>query len=677
MKIKLIIFNILIFLIFLCVFNISLLAQIDSLKIEDTPIIIGDSLSIADSLKTKLPPKAFLISFDDKFSDTLISTFDISKKEIDKLDYRYVGNILSYLPFSRIRDFGYLGAPNEPSLFTFGYGNFSLISDDFYFSNGWNNSNDLNKIQTESISSFKVEPLHRSFLFGMNNNPVALNIITSDSIKNKPISRIRYYQASYDEGFIDAFFSARVLPRFAIALRVTNSSIGNNYTNSNFGSWKAHVKGIYKLSDSLFSKINYYHLKLNTALNGGIDVNELLINPLATNNTIYSNQAPVFYSTLSNTKTSNTLSASLYGNFIPTGYTEISFSYSHNKDQYKRVLNDSLKINFENKYSVLASKIKYDIKFDKFSSTISAGYEQIDFNIEGINFDDKQNSFFTSAILNYSFFNGLLKPSLMGKYSKYDSQSNNGFGIDLVLNTHKNIKFLLGFSNFDKPFSIIESVYLPNKIESNYTTMFSSIELNSKITNSSISYFNMKSKNTPIPLFNNSDIRLPTSEIIFRNTEDINTSGVNINANLELWNILITSNFNYYWQSDNSLIPQEANFNLTSGLYYVDTLFNSNLDLKTGFTFYLFDNLSYRVYDFQKMRSTGYYLDNNIVRQFNYYDIENDNYRIDFLLAGRIQDAATFYFIFENILGNNYFVVPYYPMPEGGIKIGISWDFLD
>jgi hypothetical protein len=50
------------------------------------------------------------------------------------------------------------------------------------------------------------------------------------------------------------------------------------------------------------------------------------------------------------------------------------------------------------------------------------------------------------------------------------------------------------------------------------------------------------------------------------------------------------------------------------------------------------------------MRST--HLGNNYgsILKLNLVDVINDKYRLDFYLAGRIQDAATFYFIFENIL---------------------------
>ena len=647
------------------------------MNIAKPPINIGDSSLAVDTLKAAPSQKDFLVSFKKKYNSKDFLTFTKAKKEIDRLDYKYTGNVLSYLPFSSIADLGHLGAPNEPNIYGFGHENISLNIDNFLLNTRWNSSTDINRVQTESIYKLKIEPLHRAFLFGNNNKISAIHILTNDSLQQKPISRFRYYQASNEEGFVDASFSARVLPRLALSFRITHSSVDDNYVNSEFGTWKVNFKSIYKLMDSLYAKVDYHHLKLSTSLNGGVDVENLIANPLATDNSIYNNQAPVLFEDRTNTTTSNLISGSLYGNLIPTGYTELIFSYNKNIDVFKRSVSDSLSIKNENEYSTTAGKFIHDVIFDDFSSRFTLGYESVEYNIEGIDYYETESNYFATAILNYNFFKGILKPGIFGKASEYNSQSNNGFGLDLHVQPLANLSLLFGYSKFDRPYSIIEMPYIDNKIKSDVNTLFASLEFKSKITTTSISYFNVESSNNAIPVFNNEDITLSSTKIIFSGTEDLKTSGVNINSRVQLWNILLANNYNYFWHDENTLIPQGAQFNLTTGLYYVDTLFNSNLDLKTGFTFHLFDNIDYQVYDFQQMRSSSYYLENNIITPFKFYDVENDNYRLDFLLAGRIQESATFYFIYENILGNNYYVVPYYPMPEGGIKIGISWDFLD
>jgi hypothetical protein len=51
--------------------------------------------------------------------------------------------------------------------------------------------------------------------------------------------------------------------------------------------------------------------------------------------------------------------------------------------------------------------------------------------------------------------------------------------------------------------------------------------------------------------------------------------------------------------------------------------------------------------------------------------------KLDFTLAGEIKGAAIFYFIWENLLGNQYYITPYYPMPERNIRFGLAWELFN
>ena len=93
-------------------------------------------------------------------------TYSTTKKEIDRLDYKYTGDVLSYLPFSSIADLGHLGAPNEPNIYGFGFGNISLNIDNFLLNTRWNASTDLNRVQTESIYNLKLSQFIELFYSG-------------------------------------------------------------------------------------------------------------------------------------------------------------------------------------------------------------------------------------------------------------------------------------------------------------------------------------------------------------------------------------------------------------------------------------------------------------------------------------------------------------------------------
>jgi len=64
-----------------------------------------------------------------------------------------------------------------------------------------------------------------------------------------------------------------------------------------------------------------------------------------------------------------------------------------------------------------------------------------------------------------------------------------------------------------------------------------------------------------------------------------------------------------------------------------------------------------------------------------YYDFESENfesaYQVDFTIAGIIQKVAIVYFSWENLFDKQYFIVPYYPMRERGIRFGLAWEMFN
>ena len=99
-------------------------------------------------------------------------------------------------------------------------------------------------------------------------------------------------------------------------------------------------------------------------------------------------------------------------------------------------------------------------------------------------------------------------------------------------------------------------------------------------------------------------------------------------------------------------------FQTQTGLYYTSKLFNDNLDLKTGFVFYY----------------TG---TNNVFTNEHGVTEVPSSYKLDFTLAGEIQKTAIVYFLWQNLLGNDYYITPYYPMPTRNIRFGFAWELFN
>ena len=119
------------------------------------------------------------------------------------------------------------------------------------------------------------------------------------------------------------------------------------------------------------------------------------------------------------------------------------------------------------------------------------------------------------------------------------------------------------------------------------------------------------------------------------------------------WKLLLESYLSYYHTTDNKLIGVPE-FQTQTGLYYTSKLFNDNLDLKTGFVFYYTG------------KNNVYTYEQGLV------EVPASN-KLDFTLAGEIQKIAIVYFTWQNLLDNNYYIIPYYPMPSRNIRFGVAW----
>jgi hypothetical protein len=140
-----------------------------------------------------------------------------------------------------------------------------------------------------------------------------------------------------------------------------------------------------------------------------------------------------------------------------------------------------------------------------------------------------------------------------------------------------------------------------------------------------------------------------------------------VKLNYKFWLFLLETNTSYYIKTkyDSSLenyIDETANipdWQFIGGLYVNDLFFDNNLDLKAGFKFYYTGEIN---------SSVRWWWGSTIVEPTN---------KLDFNLAGEIQKVAIFYFQWENLFGNEYYITPHYPMPERNIKFGIAWELFN
>lgn len=652
------------------IISFKLLAQVenDTLSIKDTLYNFSKNEIKDFSNKENLIP-LFIEPLD-------YSSAFISKDKINNSSYRYFGDLL-FNPFANIRDYGFIGYPNTLSLYGNSPNSVSILKDGILINERFSNYFNLNLIQTEEIDSIEIIPLTRGALYSSYITPSSVNIITKDFLPAEPYSRVRYYQGPDREAFVNGYFNAEILKKVFLSFSITNRIKDAVYQNSDFSIWQGILKLKYLLSNNLNLTFSYNINDYKVGFNGGIDYDSVLKLTPKTEDLLYDPiGAPVLLPNgkikLTNHSPRITIKSKLF-NWLRSDF---NFFYLLNESEYKteefgyleeKVLgiNSFSKINF--------NKIELGLILDYEKAKIHLDRD-FDFNLASIFTDlSKFNSNKSSDIFSFgSYFslkpfedrfiisifykNSLINEQIDAKYylannfihnayNYSNNLTNSSTGLNLNSKITDNISVYLGYSLIGK--------YL-KKTNLDYLLFESAIKYRDDFIEASLRYF----KNEYEDLMYSINSRFP----IFYHLYSLgNISGFSSDISIKYKIILFDFKTNYFWRSKSEKVYNIPTYSSKIGLYYIDNLFNKNLDLKAGVIFNLIGNqITIR----------------EIHNSFNLIST-NPVQTIDFSLSGTIQKRATLFFTWENLFNKRYFLTPYYPMPERNIRFGVNWEFIN
>jgi TonB-dependent Receptor Plug Domain/Putative porin len=569
----------------------------------------------------------------------------INRETFDRIPYRYTGDLLKYFDLENMRDFGFIGYPNETFIYGAGNNGVSYLEDGILQNNRVTNSLDLNDIQSEYIDSIEVVPSPRSFLYGPLNNTAAVNFITRDFTSPKPYSRIKYDQGPYGEAMVDALFNEVLFDRLDAAFDITNRKTDGSYANSDFSIWQVNVQLKYFLSNKINILGSYNFIHSQQGINGGVnvdtiaqvtsDINSYLYDPLL---------APVNNPDRRETDKWHYFNLRMLGRFDQNSHTDLNFYYKFSSQEIDDDLSNVSKASDEGK--IYGANLKENYSYDIINLNFNGNYEHEELIADSLIYGTPNNNKWNrnllsaSAVFSINLLDSAFIPSVYYKYLNDDLTNENygGIGFDMEYLLNKNIKIYAGHSDYSSPDEV-------NKIHDD--------EVGGSL---SLPYLFLDAK-----YFRRQSSGAEMNEGIL-NPYDIAGAGIKLNFNI--WKIGIETLNSYYYDIKN---PSQYFFELpkysfTGGLFYEDILFDSNLNLKTGFRFYYYGKSLYNEYQ-----------NNSLVYQ-GFVPRSGD---VDFVLSGVIQKVANVYFTWENLLSNQYYLVPYYPMPQRGIIFGLAWELLN
>lgn len=643
---------------------------------SDTVGVIVDTAMVekADSAAVKID--SLIPIYYSTQIDSAVFSLAYSSANLEMTEYRNTADWFNYFPGAYYRDPGYFGQPGEVLLYGSGWGESGYYADGLLLNNRFNNSFILNEFLSESADSVEIAPLPRGFLYGTTNNSAAVNFITKDFISKEPYSRIRFYQAPNEEGFIDAQFNAYIYKKLNLFAEIENNSIDEFLENTWFGQWKAAVKLKYYQSNSLNIIGRYNYLKSNARLFGGINSQELIGEDFVISNDIQS--APVRYPLRYMKNTAHTFSLSFLMKHSSNIKGELTGYYMSRLAEHRNNESDTSRIYGvyrDNESDVYGAKLKERFASDNLQAGFEAAYERAEIKAASYS-KGKTSTLSASADAGISIMNNLLHPSVFGKILRTREKTYTGFGADVTADIRKSFRLYAGASLFQKPLDEYERLFSgfnSSPDDRQNTNLQAGGTYKSGVFSAGASVFIRKINNNLMPAFRN-DTLYSYSAI-----EKETITGANLNLKLKLWKFFIEGSGNLYDSDfDGNFLPDYNGF---GSLYFQGILFDNALDLKTGFNITYSLGQKYFYYNYESGRASNLVVTDvpsfeMVTNTENIYFDENA-FKLDLFLIGKIQKRAILYFIFENILNRNIFIIPEYPLQSGGIRLGFAWELFN
>ncbi len=555
-------------------------------------------------------------------------------------------------PLNFTKDLGFTGQPNETFLYGVGDNSISYLMDGIPINDRYSNFLNLNLIQSEDIDSIEIIPLPRGFLYGAYNNPVSVNFITRDFITSQPYTRIRFYQGANRDMMLDGSFNAVVMKKLIASFDIANRILDKTYDATEYSIWQGKVKLKYLLSNDVNIIASYNYNDYTAGYSGGVDVDSIIALGENVNDVLYDfRAAPMVYPN----GEINTLTHLPRLRFLIKPFenikTDLSLFYLYN--DYERV--NQSKQNSENK--IFGINFRNDFRDDLFDIKLFTDYEKgrinlweervIDSTLYYLNIPYSEYDLFSVAgNISLKLFDGNLVPSVFGKLSSYY----NKWVWNSSIRDFSDNPLSFGFDLRYMPVDFFELYfgYSSSNFYSNSNVSDNPLEIGGK--------FNSEFIKASIRYFRNDHKTMNHDFASYSSTKDFgNLSGIGLNLDLKYSTFQLQSVTSYYSSMDDQYLFGVPEFQTQTGLYYISKLFNNNLDLKTGFVFYFTG------------KNNVYTFENGLV------EVPSSN-KLDFTLSGEIQNTAIIYFMWQNLLGNNYYITPYYPMPSRSIRFGVAWE---
>ena len=523
------------------------------------------------------------------------------------------------------------------------------------------------------IDRLEVVTGPRSFLYGLNTQGAAINLVTRDFNAVKPYSRIAYGEGPDEFSFSDGEFIQNISRRLNVHAGFQHLGTDGAYPNSPHDQWNVGGRVRYHISGDFALILSGEYLSTQTGLNGGIA-------PAAAGSTLafLPLRAPLVNTDAYEKLTRGNVDLSLAGYwadstalFRATFYT--TSELREYRDEENRALPNGILIRSDHRVNTSGVTARQEFRGGPFALLAGGMAEAIDVK-ESPTLGSRTEAHAALWGRAEAFITPVLRASAFTRIEKFCGTAGAGIGGDLEWAVTPALSLFGGISRSDRLPTLFEKFWTDSTVtrtqgieSEHHTHAEAGIELHPSSAFRLRAAFFSRAVESPIEILEDS-VRGGFPGIAIRQGGGKRTiTGGEATLSAQVWHILLEGTGTFLASTGGGDAPPDRipKVQARGGLYLRGVFFDGSLDLKTGLRGTFSSS-------FVGDRFDGAALAWGASRGASAAAWS----RADFVLTAGISDAHID-FLWENLTGVKAFAARYYALPERGIWFRIVWEFLN
>lgn len=584
-------------------------------------------------------------------------------------DANYIGDLLWKIPGAFLREFGEPGQPVQLSMIGVDTRGISLQLDGRPLNDPVFGIVNLYDIPVEYLNEIETFDGSGALFESANAPGGTINFVSHQYNNSRPMTKLRFFQGAFDHILSDGIFSQNISRGFNAMFGFQRHVTNGRFPNAGYDSWNFRTRLRYNASGQLNIWVSDFYNKSTIGLNGGVDP---IKSPSVYDEVTAVVKDPTIYQIMSR----HDLTAGAVGNFLSDSasltratayYSSINREYSVGGDPRApsppRISSDYLVSSF------YGMKIQQRVDFVVGLFEVGGDLERRHVNQERT--IDERSETYAGASAKTT-----LQPSqwLGGEFSaRYDKlRGDHGLSWGVHLKSHPSEWLeVWGDQSRSNRFPTMQELFwidstllrADDLTKETHSLLQAGLRIRSASVDVNLSAFRKRIEHaiTLQPWTSHS-----LNGFSFVSAPDIEYTGATADIRVRVWNLELAGNLTFTETKDaGSVAPIIPRIISVSELSYRDQFVGGQLDLKVAFR--LKTVTHHRGLQF--VSSLGQFAGSDLSEMSGFTSP-------DFYFVARLGDAYVT-FEWENPVDVNSMMIPFYPLMNRNIKLGVNWVFTD